>query len=244
MRSFGRDGILNTDDNLYLEFSAPFSIGRASVMAENVSAIVRHRERIIPYLAPGAASAARAAQLKRWEDMDLPIGMMDEALVLYLGGGQSMPRFQQVMTELKNRYPRFAPARFLREAYLESGPAAPTLLRRAVFALLADGGARTMIEISAVLVPVTRERVSVMFVDNAARKIYGQRYFSGPGLDEQTHRFAAGVMSDIEAAYRQEARKALTEGKTVPSQELTLQRIRQIIDKQVQEPSMLQEKAD
>ena len=233
MRSFGRDGILNTDDNLYLEFSAPFSIGRASVMAENVGAIVQHRERIIPYLVPSAKSAVRASQLKRWEDMDLPIGMMDEALVLYLGGGQSMPRFQQVMTELKNRYPRFAPARFLREAYLESGPAAPTLLRRAVFVFLAAGGERTALEISAVLVPVTRERVSVMFVDNAARKIYGQRYLSGPGLDEQIHRFADGVMSDMEAAYRQEARRALTEGKTFPSQAPTLQRIKQMIDKHV-----------
>ena len=47
IREFSRDGILNTDDNLYLEFSTPESVGQ-NVMGINVNAITQYRESILP----------------------------------------------------------------------------------------------------------------------------------------------------------------------------------------------------
>ena len=120
----------------------------------------------------------------------------------------------------------------------------PALLKKIPLTLLNAGGKNVVVELSAVIVRISDERAAVMFVDNSARKIYGQRYLDAPGLDAKIHRFTDGVMSDIEAAYRQEARTALAEGRTFPSQEPALQRIKQIIDKHVQEPMTFQDKAD
>ena len=53
------------------------------------------------------------------------------------------------------------------------------------------------------------------------------------------------VTSDIEAAYRQEARSALAQGKAFPLPKApTLHRIKQKINKHVQEPITIQDKAD
>ena len=53
MKKFGQGAVINTDDNLYLEFSAPYSIGKFTVMGENVAAILQYRESILPYLTAG-----------------------------------------------------------------------------------------------------------------------------------------------------------------------------------------------
>ena len=62
MKRFGQHGTLNTDDHLYLEFSAPFSIANPAVMAANVESIAARRESILPYVKPAADTEAREAQ--------------------------------------------------------------------------------------------------------------------------------------------------------------------------------------
>lgn len=52
----------------------------------------------------------------------------------------------------------------------------PRLLQQATFAFLGDDGAPTDVEMSVVLVPVSRTRASVMVVDNRARVVHGQLY--------------------------------------------------------------------
>ena len=86
MKKFSHGGIINTDDNLYLEFSAPFSIATPSVMEANVHAIVRHRESILPYLAAPQGIAAQAEQKKRWAKHEEAVEMVGRALALFLGG--------------------------------------------------------------------------------------------------------------------------------------------------------------
>ncbi len=244
MKEFSRGAIVNTDDNLYLEFSAPYSIGNAALMGENVTALIQHRESILPNLLPARGEAARAEQVKRWAVNKAAAETAGPALVLYLAGQFETPEFKELMGELDTKYPRFAPGRFLKNEYVEREALKPALLKKTAFILLDERGSKVRVEISAVLDPVSRDRASVVFVDNAIRKIYGQRYFDAPGLEVKVHHFTDGVMSDIEAAYRQEARAALTAGRTFPSQEPTLQRIKQIIDKRVQEPLAVREKAD
>ena len=244
MKEFSRGAIVNTDDNLYLEFSAPYSIRNSTVMGENVTAILQNRESILPYLLPARGEATRAEQIKKWAANMAAAETVDTAHALFLAGRQETPEFKKYMTELETKYPWFAPGRFLKNEYLAQSAPKSELFEKMQFVLFNERGGQVQVEISVMLAPMGKERVSVVFVDNDAKVIYGQRYLSGPGLDEQIHRFTDGVTSDIEAAYRQEARSALAKGKAFPSQKPTLQRIKQIIDKHVREPMTLQDKAD
>lgn len=52
MSELGQDGILNTDDNLYLEFSAPLSFGNPENIDLNRNEILKYREKIEQYIVP------------------------------------------------------------------------------------------------------------------------------------------------------------------------------------------------
>jgi spermidine synthase len=232
MKLFGEGGIINNDDNLYLEFSAPRSIG-GNLTGSNIHALTRYRESILPYLVPAVSSAERAAQRKRWTDLDIPIGMMDEAHVLYLSGNSGSSQFQRLMGQLKDRYTQFGPARFLWGSYLDTIRGTPTLLRQASFDLREESSVRSTLIISAVLVPVSKERVSVMFVDNAARVIYGELYVDGTDRDEDIHRIVNEVMTGIQAAYQQAAKAV--RGGVLPAAEPTKHLLKETVEQTLRE---------
>ena len=52
MVEFARDGVLNTDDNLYLEFSAPLSFGKPQSVKWNRSDILKYRGDIDQHIVP------------------------------------------------------------------------------------------------------------------------------------------------------------------------------------------------
>jgi spermidine synthase len=243
MRAFGNGGIINTDDNLYLEFSTPAAVG-INTMGRNVWAIAQYRESILPYLAPAPQGKGRDEQINKWRTYGRAAAIADRARSLYLGRHDNEPEFRILMADLDKKYPEFAPGRFLKEEHLDELSHIPKLFRRIPFTLLGPQGEKRVVAISAVTERISNERVAVMFVDNAARKIYGQRYLAGPGMDAQVPRFANLVMSEIEAAYRDQARQALTEGKAFPDRAATLQRFKQVVNKWVEGPLTLQDKAD
>jgi spermidine synthase len=243
MAAFGNNGVINTDDNLYLEFSTPEAVGK-NTMGRNARAIAQYRESILPYLAPAPQGRPREEQMKKWTVYGQAAMIADRARSLFLGGQDNEREFQLLMAELDKKYPEFAPGRFLKEKHLDALSHIPALLQKIPLNLLNAAGKKVVVEISAVIVRISDERAAVMFVDNAAKKIFGQRYFDAPGLDEKLHRFTNSVMSDVEAAYRQEARRAITKGKAFPSQERTLRRIQEIIGKKVKVPAMLQDETD
>ena len=111
MTRFGQHGTLNTDDHLYLEFSAPFSIATPAVMAANVDAIAAHRESILPYLAPAADPDAREAQRARWDRQFAAGRVGDAALALFLGGKKGDPQFTQLLGRLNRALPGLRPRR-------------------------------------------------------------------------------------------------------------------------------------
>ena len=241
--AFGNGGVINTDDNLYLEFSTPEAVG-INTMGNNSQAIAQYRESILPYLVPAPQGKPREEQINKWKVYGQAAVIADRARSLYLGGHDNEPEFRSLIAELDKKYPEFAPGRFLKEKHLDELSHIPKLYRQIPFTLLGPDGAKIVVAISIVTVRISDERAAVMFVDNDEKVIYGQRYFDAPGLDEKIHRFTDGVMSDIEAAYRQEARTALAKGKAFPARKPTLQLIDQIIDKRVQESMTLQDKAD
>ncbi len=234
MRRFARNGILNTDDRLYLEFSAPFSIATRTVMAANVQAIAAERESLLPYLKPAPDQAHLEEQRRRW-DQQLSAGRTgDAALALYLGRGPADPAFTQSLRRLTFDHPWYAPGRFLASEYHSAMALEPHLLEQSSFAFTNDQGATEMVEISAVLVPVSRTRASIMFVDNRARIVYGELYVDVADQGERAGQFAVEVMTAIRRAYEHELAAARGQNRDLPTAVETFRGIRAVIHAKVQ----------
>ncbi len=233
MARFSRAGVLNTDDRLYLEFSAPFSIATASVMEANVRALGMYRESILPYLAPATKPGAREEQQRRW-DLQREAGRIgDPALALFLGGKTGDPRFTRALAELERRYPGYAPGRFLKAEYQVALALAPRPLQSETLTLADDRGEQVVVEISAVLVPVSKTRASVMFVNNRARFVYGQRYVDDYDTSDVVGRLVSDVMGTVRLVYRQEAEISLARRQAAPPAADTLRKIHAAIDSKI-----------
>jgi spermidine synthase len=236
MARFSRDGVLNTDDRLYLEFSAPFSIATPSVMEDNVRALSAHRESLLPYLVPAPEPQGREEQRRRWDLQVEAARVADPALALFLGGKSGDPGFTQALAELDRRYPSYAPGRFLKEEHRATLALAPRPLEATALALLDGEGRRVVVEIAAVLVPVSRTRAAVMFVDNRSRVIYGQRYVEDYEGSPAAAATVSDVMTAIRAAYQAEAEAARARRRPAPGMAETLPKIRAAVAAAVARP--------
>ena len=143
--------------------------------------------------------------------------------------------YKKSMEELDKAFPRYAPARFLKNEYQTVLSLSPTLLEKTAFILVNESGAKIVTEISAVLVPISKERASIMFVDNKARVIYGQLYVSDYNKNEFVTRFVNEVMIHVRVEYQKEVENALRQGRTFPLAEPTLHKIKKMITSEVRE---------
>ena len=225
MARFSRDAVLNTDDRLYLEFSAPFSIASPAVMGANVRALDAHRESLLPYLAPASTPAAREDQQRRWEAAQRAGAIRDRALALYLAGRADDPQFTSAMAALTHLYPEYAPGRFLRGEREAARALAPRPLRAESFAVVTDNGAVATVEITAVLVPVSRTRAALMFVDGAARVVYGQVYVDDYEQGDTVALVVAETMAAARGAYDARAPKTAAGRQAPPRAALVRPRI-------------------
>jgi len=226
---FSRGGILNTDDRLYLEFSAPFSIATPSVMEANVRALAVYRESLLPYLAPATEPRAREEQRRRW-DLQREAGRVaDPALALFLGGKATDPRFTGALAELDRHYPWYAPGEFLKGEYQATRALEPRPIETTTLTLSNDTGAPVVVEITAVLVPVSKTRAAVMFVDNRARVVYGQQYVDDYEGGDAVSRLVADVMATVRTVYRQAAEASGARRNAPPPAAETLRKIRAAI---------------
>ena len=230
MRGFGEGGVLNTDDNLHLEFSAPMSMD-VPTQVRDASALYRYRESLLPYLLPAGGSAARKAQTERGERNFRAGGMYAIVHVLFLRGGSGTPGFAKVMGELERSYPEYAPVRFLKGEVRDQAAETPTLIRLENFSMLDDAGRRVTVEISAVKVRIGEERAAVVFVDNRNRKIFGQKYIDAKknALEDSVSRYAEDVLANLKVCYEREATLAERKGRSFPPADATLRKIQEII---------------
>jgi spermidine synthase len=228
LREFASMGVVNTDDNLSLEFSAPRSVGVGRVMGENVLALTQHRENVADYLTPLSDAERQAARRARWDRSQQAAQIYDKAHAHFLGGQGSSNDFLAAIETLGASYPGYAPGRFLNGEYLDSKRAVPQLLASEAFALLAPDGTRRTVEISAVQIRVGPSRGLVIFADNAVREIYGQRYQDGSTeeLDVALPAFADEVLASLRAVYAQELADSASRGLALPPAEATLDRLR------------------
>jgi spermidine synthase len=113
-KAYSSEGIINADDNLYLEFSAPKSIGKGHLLATNVLNMNKYRESILPYLRTPGDETARAQQQKTWNENLKASYLYDKAHVLNLGGHYATPEYENYIAELDAKYPAFSPFTFLK----------------------------------------------------------------------------------------------------------------------------------
>jgi spermidine synthase len=114
-RGYGGDGVVNTDDNLFLEFSAPRSIGAGHLTGANVQDLGAWRESILPYLRPSEGEEARREQVARWQRLDAAGRLYDPVHVMALWEEQDQPAFAQAFARAAAASPGYAPLRFLRQ---------------------------------------------------------------------------------------------------------------------------------
>jgi spermidine synthase len=202
-RAFAAGGGVNTDDNLALEFSAPRSMGVASVMGDNAQALAAVRDSVLSVLSPAHAGAARGAQVARWTRNDQAARLYDPAHALFLWGESDGVPFGRFREQLLGSFPTYAPFRFLEEEYQAKLAAAPRGIDSADFKVRMASGGERVLQVVAVTMRIGDRRAVVMFVDNATHTIFGQRYFDGDteALDREVGTFTSETMRDLRAGY-------------------------------------------
>jgi spermidine synthase len=210
-RAFAEGGEVNTDDNLFLEFSAPRSQG-VTTDGSNVAAIGAYRESIVPYLAlEDAPEDQRRSSTEWWSRADATGRQFDPVHARYLLGDRS-PRFLASLASLQSRDPGYAPLRFLLDEKEFSNRTDPVLVSEAEFESPTASGGTKRLRISAVRQFVGRGRVLVSFVDNGRRIVYGQRYIYGDydQLDEACRSYIADTLARLRSSGRDRTTAELT----------------------------------
>lgn len=230
MDAFSEGGVINTDDNLYLEFSAPLSIGKGYLMRDNLAILVGFREDILPYFTQTEDRTINERRKRLWESYRSAFRYYDPAHIYMLAGDIKNPELLRMLKILEERYPDFAPGRFLRKEYGELTFLEPRLLQKIPLLLIGRTGEVSFLELSAVLAPVSREKVAVIFVDNDARIVYGQVFFSGIDTEETVKRFAGETLLSIQNVYHEDLKIAKKQGRMYPDTEKMIDDIKRIIE--------------
>lgn len=228
--AFGSTGIINTDDNLYLEFSAPRSIGKDFLRGDNLAALLAYREPILPYLRKPSTVAGQAAQTARWQANHRAALLDDRAHVLEVQGQQMTYEFADLARELEDRYPRYAPWRFVRDEAEGGHGGRPQLLRSFDVTLLNEEGKPYRSQIAAILVRSDNGRSRLFFVDDASRTVFGKiriRRGTDQGYIENV---AIGIIRQAKDIYVEETARAAASGTIVPSVFTVFPRIKTVVE--------------
>jgi spermidine synthase len=237
LRAFSRDGVVNTDDNLYLEFSAPLSVGVSGAMSANMNALARYRGSILSHLAPARGDAERNSRDKAWARRLEAARVYDRAHFLFFEGRSRTREFSLTLNRIAETDPGFAPGRFLKREYEVLMSQDPKLLRQDTFALLDENGDEVFLEISTVTMRIGAERAVVVFADNRAKEIYGRLYIDGRSeeLDARIRRIADDVVGELKRIYRSESAIATGKGKMLPDSPVVSERFRKTLSSTIQQ---------
>ena len=231
--NYASGGRINTDDNLYLEFSAPRSIGKEYLRGTNLAELLRQRESILPYLARPAGTAAQARQRARWEGVHQAALLDDKAHVLEVDGQHLTYEFADLSRKLEERYPRFAPWRFVKDDAEGGKGGTPKTLQSMNIPLLNEEGVRLEAQFTAIVVRTNSRWARVFFIDDASRTVFGKLRVWGSGRNDYIENFAAEIMGQVQRIYREEAANAATGGKPLPSVFTVFPRIKTLVEARI-----------
>ncbi|RII26513.1 MAG: spermidine synthase [Geobacter sp.] len=235
-KSYSDRAIVNTDNNLYLEFSAPRSMGKTKVLATNVSGLIDHRENILPYLRAPGNDKEKMQQRTRWGLNRKAAAMYDEAHVLYLEGRRKTEEYRELMSKLESEYPWYAPTSFLRG---EEGAGAvkfvgqPTLLKEIVLDFVSKKGKVARLQFSAVLLRRNSERSRVFFVDNTSHFVFGKLRVKGANKDALVAGFVDDLLKEVQKLYAQQQSQAIARGGRLPKETTLFPEINRVVEQKI-----------
>jgi spermidine synthase len=227
-RAFAEGGTLNTDDNLYLEFSAPHSMGVESLLGQNIRDLSQMREPVLHHLV-AASGEQRREQLSRSGRLYRAGRVYDVANALGMRGETDAPQFVQSARQLDLEYPSYAPFRFLRaELARTSAPGSLRLGGLELQVLGSDGTTRSL-RVSAILTRRTAAASLVWFTDGAFRVMYGQRTIEFPPdrLEKVAQQLAQECLAAIGAGYTEIHAAAQRRGQSLPTEAETVRRLKE-----------------
>ncbi|RII25768.1 MAG: spermidine synthase [Geobacter sp.] len=236
-KAYSEQGIVNTDNNLYLEFSAPHSIGKTQVLATNVMDLLKHRESILPYIRLSDNEPERLKQKYRWEQNQKAAVMYDKAHVMYLTGNIETPECMLLMSELESKFPEYAPRKFLQENYDDRQDifaGTPKLLKQIVLDITNKDGEPVKFQFSAVLVQKNKEKARVYFVDNASRLVFGTLRVKGANKEPFISSFIEDLTKAIEDIYTQQRSQAVASGHNLPQETTLFPEIKRLVELRVE----------
>ncbi len=227
--AYSRGGKINTDDNLYLEFSAPRSLGREYLRGANLAELLGYRESLLPYLRRPSAPAEAARQAARWTANHRAALLDDRAHVLEVQGEHMSYEFVDIARELENRYPRYAPWRAIRDE-AEGKGGVPELLRSTDLPLLDEHESPVTARIAAILVRRDNRQSRLFFVDDTSRTVFG-KFRIRRGTDKgYIANMATSIIRQADEIYAEEKSAARTAGKTLPSLLAVFPRIKTAVE--------------
>ncbi len=195
MDAFAEGGILNTDDNLFLEFSTPRSVGKAELVPRNIEMLSRYRENMGDYLSD-------SPDPELWQRWSEAARLYDRGHVLALSAQWWSPELVTILEELDARYPDYGPGRFLRYAYNREMALSPDLIERMDLVFRTAESGEVTVQLAALVAPVSEKWASVMFVDNQERRILGRVDMDPRKAQNEGRAFAMNVMAAVREVYR------------------------------------------
>lgn len=114
VKAAAQKAIVNTDNNLYLEFFTPRAIGQQLTEWKDIEYLAKYRESIVPYL--DHADAGLVTRLTALENGGV-FRAMDQAHVLMQSGRAQSPEFQRVGDWLEQVAPNVGRWEFIKEEY-------------------------------------------------------------------------------------------------------------------------------
>ncbi|MFZ3207687.1 MAG: fused MFS/spermidine synthase [Geobacteraceae bacterium] len=236
-KSYSEQGIINTDDNLYLEFSAPHSIG-AQVLATNVLGLLKHREIILPHLRLSNVASERLIQTERWNQNQKAATIYDKAHVLKLTGIDETSEYTGLMSELKSKYPGYGPFEFLQNEdknKLDKFVGPPKLIRQLVFEIINNKGQSVKLQFSAVLLRTNDNNARVIFVDNTSHRVFGWLRVKGANKDLTVSRFVNDLTKAVEDIYARQRTRAVASGHGLPHEMTLFPEIKRLVELKVEQ---------
>jgi spermidine synthase len=227
VKRYSRGGVINTDDNLYLEFSAPFSVGMP-VMEDNIRALFEYRESILPYLKPLALRTAERARRLRWDRLFQAAALTDVAHSMFLGNRYRNREFERITSLLDKDYSEFAPWRFLKNEIARSEAKTPVVVQRAEFSLMTPDKTVIPAAINVSKVQLSRGMFVVLFTDQD-NKFLGQFVVKGSSLEYLTYEKIHRILQGIGEIYEENARSDSLRGMKYPDYKPTMGRIKKYL---------------
>ncbi|HSB72211.1 MAG TPA: fused MFS/spermidine synthase [Candidatus Methylomirabilis sp.] len=227
-RAFAESGALNTDDNLYLEFAAPHSMGVGGLLGQNIRELSQMREPVLHHLV-AASGERRREQLSRWGRLHSAGRIYDIANAFAMRGETDAPEFVQSARQLDAEFPSYAPLRFLRAELARSSMPDSFPLAGLELQVLGSDGTTRSLRVLAILTRRTAAASLVWFTDGAGRVMYGRHTIEFPPdrLETVAQQLAQERLAAIGAGYREIHAAAQRRGQSLPTEAETIRRLKE-----------------